>query len=992
MTPARWRKIEEIYFTALSLPPSGREAFLNERCAEDRELLIKIQKLLAATEKNDSSQFLEDSLFERGLVILDSSDFSPLIGEKIARYTILKLIGKGGMGEVFLAEDERLNRKVALKILPVYLHQPPEITRRFQREARLASQISHQNVAHIYDIGEDGGRIYIAMEYIEGESLRARLAAKGRLPVGESLKIAAEIASALASAHRHGIVHRDIKPENLVIRADGSVKVLDFGLARLIEGSDVNLKTSVEESNLTTEHGLILGTARYMSPEQSRGQQVGPPTDVWSLGVVLFEMLAGRAPFDGATRSDIIAEILKTEARDLIKPDARIPPAARRILEKALHKEPAARYQNAAEMQSDIEEALAAAETDGKQPRKLSEKWTGRARINFPPLKPLEILLAIIAFLTVAALIAADSYFRSREVREGEKISPRFRLTQLTNTGRATCAAVSPDARQLAYCLEDSAGQSLWVKNTETGAPKLIVPPSEDNDFEEVGAAFSPDGSFLYYGNYESGSKQGTLYRVSLAAENPPQPEFLLKGIDSPVSFSPDGSQMVYLLVKDEYSALLIARPDGSEQREIVKRSHPQTISPVAHPSWSPDGQTIAFAAGTLAGRQQYNVVIYEISSGREIVLTKTPWFYIKQTGWLADGGALMMAAAAGEGETAEQFYRVAYPSGEVTRLTNDLFDYAITSVARKAKNKMAAIAQSDSAQIWTAELAADDAGGGLKNFNARQITWGKNESGGAAYAPADGRIVFSSDAGGDRDIWIMDHDGGNRRQLTNDPAFDNFPAVSGDNRFIVFSSARSGAYNLWRMNLDGSELTQLTGGTGEYAPQISRDGRWVVFHRWVAGDPVTVWKVPLVGGGTPIQLIGKGTARAAVSPDSRFVAAAYKENPDSPNSLLIAPLEASAADDEDEFRKIELPRGSRYFVPVRWSADGRSIVYVASKGGADNLWSLSVVEENAEPPRQLTNFTSDRIYSFDLSVNGKQTVLARGKTNSYVVMLEEIQ
>lgn len=515
------------------------------------------------------------------------------------------------MGEVYLAEDKRLRRKAALKFLPDYLHQA-EIVRRFRREALLASQISHPNVAHIYDIGEADGRIYIAMEYVAGETLRRRLSEKGKLFLGEALKIAAQIAAALSAAHAAGIIHRDIKPENVIVRPDGLIKVLDFGLAKLSETANESFFAAPgNESHLTSE-------------------------------------------------------------------------------------------------------------------------------------------------------------------RPG-----------------AVCAAVSPDAKQIAYCLEEAGAQSLWIKNTDSGASRQIVAPSVENDFEEVGAAFSPDGKFLYYGNYEKGSTQGTLYRVAIEGEAPA--ERLLQGIDSPVSFSPDGSQMIYLIVKDEFSALMAAKSDGSDGRAIVKRIHPQAISPVAHPSWSPDGKTIAFAAGSRADRQQYNVLIYDVATGRETILTKEPWFYIKQTGWLADGSALVMAAAT-EGETAEQFYRVAYPSGEATRLTNDLFDYAITGVARRAGNKMIAIAQEDTAQIWTARIAEND---DLNEFAARQITSGKNESGGVAFAP-NGKTVFVSDADGDQDIWTMNADDSDRRQLTRDDAFDTMPAVSPDSRFIVFSSNRAGAANLW--------------------------------------------------------------------------------------------------------------------------------------------------------------------------------------------------
>ncbi len=989
MNPARWQQIEQIYHAVLLRPPAERVEFLSSSCGEDEALRAEVESLLSA--QGESGDFLAQSDFNLGLRIL--TDARPLLsaGEAFGSYTILELLGRGGMGEVYLARDARLGRRVALKLLPDHLAADRKLNERFQQEARAAAAISHPQVAHIYEVGEIDGQRYIAMEYVEGVTLRKRLRDVEPLPTVEALKLAAQVAAALGSAHASGIIHRDIKPENIVVRPDGLVKVLDFGLAKL-NPTHAATEGEEEQHHHTTTQGLILGTTRYMSPEQARGLPVNARTDVWSLGVVLYEMLCGSPPFDGLTNSDIIAEILKSEPPKLIEPDSKLHPSLRELLRRALSKNPAARYRTAAEMHTDLQHALKEfaarneANTTIQNVKSAESPATSTAagrlllspRNEFATLRNIVIALAVVASLVGVGLYV--NQFRhsvATHTQPAANAPPTpLSLTRITHSGRAVSAAISADAKQLAFAVEEAGRQGIWVRQIDGGATTQIVEPSPTNDFGGVGMAFSPDGNSLYYGVYEKESLSGTLYRVSLRGG---APERLATQIDSPVSFSPDGREMVYLVVADDYERLIIANTDGGEQRTLVERTRPQFISHDGWPSWSPDGQTIAFAAGTRDGKRLMHVVLFDVASRTEKILTAQPRHEIRQIAWLPDSKSLVMTAA-DEGDTAEHLYRVTNPQGEVTPLTNDFYDYAGISIARHAAS-LVTVAAEDTAQIWTLEGAEN----GKLETQGRQVSFGKNDRQGVAWTPDD-RLVYGSDASGNLEIWTMAADGSDARQLTFNPAFDTDPDVSPDNRYIVFSSKRAGVYNLWRVGIDGGNPVRLTNGIGEYYPQVSPDGRWIVYHRFVPGDPTAVWKVSIEGG-APVQLTTRPSTRAAVSPDNGWVASTYRETIEASFRIGIYPL-AGAPD--ANIKMLKPLDGAQLFVPLRWSSDGKAIIYVVRKDGVDNLWSHPV--DAAAAPRQLTRFMSERIYAFDFSSDGKRLALARGRQNSYVVLMNGAQ
>src|SRR5882672_4162499 len=350
MTPEQWQKVEDVLQGALDRSPDERASFLAEACAGDLELKEEAISLVNAYDA--AGDFIEQPAIVRDARVFVDDDLDHKIGRAIGPYKIIDGLGVGGMGEVYLAEDTRLDRLVALKILPAYFASDDSRLRRFQREARAASALNHPNILTIHEVGESGGVYFIATEFIDGQTIR-ELARKHELALEEVLDIAEQIASALAAAHAAGIIHRDIKPENIMRRTDGLVKILDFGIAKLMEQELAEYSTETQPGlKAQTEAGLVMGTVSYMSPEQARGLPVDQRTDIWSLGVVLYEMLAHRLPFKGATRIDAMVTILERDPAPLSQVNKEVsgPPLLQQIVDKCLRKKMTDRYRTANEL------------------------------------------------------------------------------------------------------------------------------------------------------------------------------------------------------------------------------------------------------------------------------------------------------------------------------------------------------------------------------------------------------------------------------------------------------------------------------------------------------------------------------------------------------------------------------------------------------------------------------------------------------------------
>src|SRR5882757_9610633 len=416
MKAERWKQVNDLFQSTVDRAPGERAAFLDEACQGDEPLRREVESLLTSHVRAEN--FIELPAFEVAPELVTKDRTGALVGKLIGHYRIESLIGVGGMGEVYLARDERLGRKAALKLLPDSLTTDETQLSRFKNEARSASALNHPNILTVYEIGTEGNRQFIATEFIEGITLRASLA-RGRMNLHAALEIAVQVASALAAAHEAGVVHRDIKPENIMLRPDGYVKVLDFGIAKLTERRPTSDDHTVETTAvLQTRQGFVLGTARYMSPEQARGQKVDARSDIWSLGVVLYEMVGGSPPFCGETPSDCIAAILTTEPPPLsgVLPD--VPPQLESILQKALRKNSDERYQTIKEMLADLRMLKGKLETDSSLPQTKARAESIVSKIKR---HKRGVLLTLATALLAAVAVAYFFFFAAPEPLPNEK-------------------------------------------------------------------------------------------------------------------------------------------------------------------------------------------------------------------------------------------------------------------------------------------------------------------------------------------------------------------------------------------------------------------------------------------------------------------------------------------------------------------------------------------------------------------------------------------
>jgi len=382
----RWRRLEALFHAASDMDTAQRSAFLDGACAGDPELRAEVESLLESS--TESGAFIEGSLGQAARDFVDDQRSAVLApGERFGPYEIIRLLGAGGMGNVYLAQDTRLPRKVALKTLSPALIHDENSRRRFDGEAHAASALNHPNVLTIYEFGDVNGIHFIASEYVEGTTLREKLLA-GAVDLNSAVKIASQIAAGLGVAHAAGMAHRDIKPENVVIRNDGIVKVLDFGIAKLTEGDTAERILST----FATQPGMVVGSVKYMSPEQARGLPVDSRTDIFSLGTVMYEMISGRAPFDGETRSDVISEILKTDPQPLEKIAPSTPSEIAAIVRKAMAKDREARYSSVGDLQTALQGFEQYPQYDAKRPSTVRKRYLWQIALA-------TLLIAAAAFL-----------------------------------------------------------------------------------------------------------------------------------------------------------------------------------------------------------------------------------------------------------------------------------------------------------------------------------------------------------------------------------------------------------------------------------------------------------------------------------------------------------------------------------------------------------------------------------------------------------------
>jgi serine/threonine protein kinase/dipeptidyl aminopeptidase/acylaminoacyl peptidase len=1006
VTIERWQQVKELFHSALERESAERPGYLLKACGGDESLRKEVLSLIASHESGGS--FLDVPAYEVAAEsLLAGEEMDSMTGRLVGHYRILELLGRGGMGEIYLAEDTKLDRKVAIKLLPAQWTEDGGRLLRFQREARAASALNHPNILTIYEIVEEAGAsAFIVTEFIEGQTLRQRMRASMKLE--EIFDVGLQIASALSAAHEAGIIHRDIKPENIMLRRDGYVKVLDFGLAKLIEQPEERSLEDARTLLSNTHPGIVMGTVQYMSPEQARGLAVDARTDIWSLGCVLYEMVTARPPFEGGTMTDVLAAILEREPLPMSAAMRDVPAQLEWIIRKALRKDRDERFQTARELLGDLrslkeqlefEARLEASATPDARPQAASLsnaerngklqsaghalatgiiKASSTATSVEAPVARVKnrrgLVLALACLVVLIGVTAAGlGVYKFLWAKKGTWPFWRINITQLTTSRNIIQSAISPDGNYLVYSISDREQHSLWLRQVSASNDTMIVPPSGDGIW---GVTFSRDGKDLYYVLRGRDDGIGVLYRIPVLGGTPRK---ILSNVDSPVTFSPDGKQLAFVrggFPTREESALVIADVEGQTERTLATRKRPVRFYPIyfTGPSWSPDGEWIAVAvvsAPPFGGFYAFNV-----KDGTEKALTQPIFTQQGRIEWLSDMSGLVFVGSDLITPTLPgQVWLVSYPGGELRRITNDLINYRGLSLSANSK-RLVTSSVSDFANMWI--VPDGDA------TRARQILPLRSR-GGVSFTP-DGRVVFATETGGTWDIWIMNQDGSNRKQLTSGGRQSIEPAASPDGRYIVFTSASPGSVDLWRMDMDGGNLVQLTKNMFAFNAAFSPDGRWVVFSNG-SRNGAKIQKVS-VDGGEPVGLFDKPAYRPTVSPDGRWIAVFYS-GAQNPNNDVYRKIAIFPFAGGDVVKTFDFGGNSTTRDMLHWTPDGRALLYNQMNDNVSNIWKQPV---DGGSPTKVTDFRDSLINDFAYSRDGRQLICTRGTVIREAVMITDLR
>jgi Tol biopolymer transport system component len=724
MQAERWKQIEDLCHAALELTPEKRAAFLAQACPDDPQLRAEVQSLL----DQQADSFLESAPVSAVQALSE--------GAKLGNFEIVELLGHGGMGEVWRARDARLKREVAIKVLPASLARDPDRIARFEREARAASALNHPNIVAVYDIGRDNGTYWIASELVRGETLR-RMIEAGPLPSPKTIEIAAQVAAGLAAAHAAGLVHRDLKPDNIMVTRDGHVKILDFGLAKQ--------RRTTQDSTTTdlTDEGVVLGTAGYMSPEQVRGEQADHRSDLFSFGVVLYEMLCGKRAFAGDSSIEVMNAILKEDPPEL---PASVPPALARIVRRCLEKDPDRRFQSAADLGFALESLSLSPARATRPKHRAPWKW---------------------AALLAACAIAGAAYWLA--VRAPKPSAPaETTLRRLTNDpGLTTDAAISPDGKLVAYVRSGD----IWVQQVDGGGVIRITDDPAGNSAPE----FSPDGTQVAFRSERAG---GGIYIAPVLGGEARQ---LVPQGRQP-RFSPDGRRLMYWTGSPDATADLRWRDTGLFVQPMSGGAATQVGAGCGLAEtgvWSPDGSRILFL-----GECGNDVPTAWVSAldGKDLKSNHdVPGVPLDQ--WISDPPRLLFRQRVGDAT-----YIAAVPvSADGTRVTGPSqrlasFTDNVTHVSAALSGSMAFSVSAVASHIWGLPIDRR----GRATGEPKQLTYGSAGEVGPSLSRDGGKVAISSRHASGYRLLYKDLATGQERDLSSDGYSYWFPVFNPDGTGIM--------------------------------------------------------------------------------------------------------------------------------------------------------------------------------------------------------------
>ncbi|MGA3225702.1 MAG: protein kinase [Acidobacteriaceae bacterium] len=958
MTPERWQQIRGVLEEALELAPEQRSAFLQRNCSADPSLRQEVETLLASSPDVRSS-FLQSS----PLPVRDGMQELPA-GTVLGHYKVVRRLGRGGMGVVYQAEDQKLGRPVAIKLLPEATRQDPSALERFWREARTASALNHPGICTIYELNESGGQLFIVMELLAGQSLD-KLYDRRSMPYPKLLDFGVQVADALDAAHRKGIVHRDIKPGNIFLSPSGQAKILDFGLAKLEEGYAAATSTRDGHPNETRAEGLphqqltspgsAIGTIAYMSPEQARGESLDARSDVFSLGVVLYELATGRHPFAGSTTAVTFDRILNHAPAAPISLNPELPMELEETLNKALEKDRELRCQSAAELRADL--------------RRLQRKSSGGSAATAIVPHPAKKSRALPMALIVLALLATTGFAVWRLWPRPVPFSS-VSVSQITNEGTLEKIALSNDGKFLAEVKNVAGQRTVWIRNiaTNTDTQVLSAFPSD-----YVGLSFTPDANYLYF---TRGTPENTnwrsIYAMPIFGGTPRQ---LIRDVDSAPSFAPDGSRFAYmrwtLERKDYLSEIHIADKDGGNDQLIYT-----SLNLTQPPVWSAQGTQLAWIERT--GPLTELIKILDITSSGIVSIAQADGitydhnnYGYSDLAWLPDGRHLLLLYSNSRSDR-EQIAVLGVPGGEFHTLTNDVNAYSQLALSSDGKTLATVLTNVDSSLGYY-----KGRGGAMISRTPLRITPNS-----LAWADEDHLFLITRGTG----ISKLERTTGNLEPIdTGDLDIGYYMNTCEDGHVLFTAIPKNGRESrLFRMNGDGSEITQLTTPTGSArTPFCTPDSQRVYFTMLdPAHTSISLWSERLTGGTPQKECEVQGRTMFALSRDTKFA--------------VVARVQASAVEMEiwdlaahQIVRRLPLELSSIHAVyPTLFSPEGKTVVGLATTKGGNALRYQPI---DGSPAQLLTDPTRDEMQYFQWSPSGGKLAVLQLRQSSDVVLINDL-